>query len=68
MAYGYDGAANMSEQFKGVKSYIHTKYRKTLYMHYVTHSLNLTVSSACDLQPIQTALELLKNILFFQYT
>ncbi|XP_060855231.1 zinc finger MYM-type protein 1-like [Metopolophium dirhodum] len=62
---GYDGAANMSGQFKGVKSIIQAKYPKALYVHCVAHSLNLAVSSACDLQPIRICLGVIEKLYCF---
>lgn len=62
---GYDGAANMSGQIKGVKSVIQTKYPKALYVHCVAHSLNLAVSSACDLQPIRNCLGVIEKMYCF---
>ncbi|XP_060855729.1 zinc finger MYM-type protein 1-like [Metopolophium dirhodum] len=62
---GYDGAANMSGQFKGVKSIIQAKYPKALYVHCVAHSLNLAVSSACDLQPIRNCLGVIEKLYCF---
>lgn len=65
---GYDGAANMSGQFKGVKSIIQTKYPKALYVHCVAHSLNLAVSYACDLQPIRNCLGVIEKLYCFYNT
>lgn len=62
---GYDGAENMSGQFKGVKSIIQTKYPKALYVHCVVHSLNLAVSSACDLRPIRNCLGVIEKMYCF---
>lgn len=62
---GYDGAANMSGQFKGVKSIIQAKYPKALYVHCVAHFLNLAVSSACDLQPIRNCLGVIEKLYCF---
>lgn len=66
--FGYDGAANMSGQFKGVKSTIQTKYPKALYVQCVAHSLNLAVSSACNLQPINNYLGVIEKFYCFYNT
>lgn len=43
---GYDGAGNMSGQFKGVQIIIKSKYHKAIYVHCSAHSFNLAVSIA----------------------
>ncbi|XP_050064719.1 zinc finger MYM-type protein 1-like, partial [Aphis gossypii] len=55
----------MSGQFKGVKYIIQAKYPKALYVHCVAHSLNLAVSSACDLQPIRNCLGVIEKLYCF---
>ncbi|MEL7307700.1 MAG: DUF4371 domain-containing protein, partial [Pseudomonadota bacterium] len=42
----YDGAANMSGQFKGVKTRILEKNKKALFVHCVNHNLNLVLQEA----------------------
>lgn len=56
----------MAGRIKGVQSVIKTKYPKALYVHCAAHSLNLVVSSASDLQPIQNCLAIIeKTHVFF---
>lgn len=43
----------MAGRIKGVQSVIKAKYPNALYVHCAAHSLNLAVSAASDLQPIQ---------------
>ena len=44
----YDGASNMSGQYKGCAAIIQRKYPKALYSHCCSHVLNLAVVNACD--------------------
>ncbi|KAE9525840.1 hypothetical protein AGLY_014066 [Aphis glycines] len=52
---GYDGAAAMSGKFKGVQARIIEKYPTALYVHSVSHSLNLALSNAVDIVPIRNS-------------
>ncbi|KAF0737193.1 52 kDa repressor of the inhibitor of the protein kinase-like, partial [Aphis craccivora] len=51
----------MSGKVQGVKSYIQTKYPKTIYVHCAAHSLNLAVSTASDLKPIRNCLGIIEK-------
>ena len=44
----YDGASNMSGQYKGCAAIIQRKYPKALYSHCCSHVLNLAVVNTCD--------------------
>lgn len=46
---GYDGAANMAGKFNGAQTIIRSKHPKALYVHCAAHSLNLAISSACNI-------------------
>lgn len=60
---GYDGAANMSGKFKGVQTVIRNVYPRALYyVHCAAHSLNLAVSSSCELQSVRNCLGLLQKM------
>ena len=44
----YDGASNMSGQYKGCAAILRRKYPKALYSHCCSHVLNLVVVNTCD--------------------
>ncbi|XP_060862570.1 zinc finger MYM-type protein 1-like [Metopolophium dirhodum] len=65
---GYDGAANMAGQFKGAQTIIRSKHPKALYVHCAAHSLNLAVSSACNMQSMRNCLGIIeKYYCFFNF-
>ena len=47
VAQGYDGAAVMSESENGVQSKIRKDHSSAIYIHYMTHKLNLVLVYAC---------------------
>ncbi|XP_078490135.1 52 kDa repressor of the inhibitor of the protein kinase-like [Ciona intestinalis] len=49
---GYDGAANMAGQFRGVQAHVLNKYPLATYTHCNSHVLNLIVSHACKVPSI----------------
>lgn len=62
---GYDGAENMAGIFKGAQAIIRSKYPKALYVHCAAHSLNLAVSSACNIQSIRNCLGVIEKCYCF---
>jgi len=62
---GYDGTAAMSGKFKGVQEYIIEKYPTALYVHCVSHSLNLALSNAVDLVPIRNSFGVIEKVYTF---
>uniref|UniRef100_A0A2S2P594 Repressor of the inhibitor of the protein kinase n=1 Tax=Schizaphis graminum TaxID=13262 RepID=A0A2S2P594_SCHGA len=58
---GYDGASNMSGQFRGVQSIVKLKYPKAVYVHCSAHSLNLAVSTASGIKPIRNCLGIIEK-------
>jgi len=62
---GYDGVSNMSGHIKCVQIIIRNKYPKALYVHYVAHTLNLAVSSACKIQPVRNCLGTIEKMYCF---
>jgi hypothetical protein len=62
---GYDGASSMSGQFKGVQALITNKYPTAIYVHCVSHSLNLALSNAAEVVPIRNAFGILEKIYTF---
>lgn len=57
----------MSEQFKGVKIIIKSKYSIAVYLHCSSHSLNLAVSTASGIKPIRNCLGIIENTFKFFY-
>lgn len=55
----------MSGHIKGVQTIIRVKYPKALYVHCVAHTLNLAVSSACNIQPIRNCLGTVQKMYCF---
>jgi len=57
MAYlrgqGYDGAAAMKGEFRGVQAYLRGKYPLAIYTHCAAHCLNLALCDACKITPIR---------------
>ena len=50
---GYDGAGNMSGKYRGAAAIIQHDYPEALYVHCVTHVLNLCVVAASSIQAIR---------------
>lgn len=55
----------MSGQFKGVQALIANKYPTAIYVHCVSHSLNLALSNAAEVVPIRNAFVFLKKYIHF---
>jgi len=53
---GYDGAATMPGNFRGVQAIVKKSYPKALYTHCVSHSLNLVLNDASKLQPVRNCI------------
>ena len=47
---GYDGAGNISGKYRGAAAIVQHDYPKALYVHCVSHVLNLCVVAACSIQ------------------
>lgn len=63
---GYNEASNMSGHIKGTQTIMRENFPKALYVQCAAHSLNLAVSTACDIQAIRNCLGTVKkNVLFF---
>lgn len=65
---GYDGASNMSGRFKGTQKIVRETCPKALYVHCAAHSLNLAVSTSCDIQAIRNSLGLVEKMYCFLNT
>ncbi|KAF0702938.1 52 kDa repressor of the inhibitor of the protein kinase-like isoform X3, partial [Aphis craccivora] len=62
---GYDGASNMSGQYKGVQSIIKAQYPHAIYVHCAAHSLNLAISTASEIQSIRNFLGIIEKFYVF---
>ncbi|KAH9384743.1 hypothetical protein HPB48_026756 [Haemaphysalis longicornis] len=56
-AQAYDGAASMSANYNGVQAHIQQHFPNAMYVHCGSHSLNLSLSSACFVPRSETAWE-----------
>ncbi|KAK4876004.1 hypothetical protein RN001_012426 [Aquatica leii] len=61
----YDGAPSMSGKFRGAQAIINKKYPKALYVHCVSHSLNLALSNAGEVPPIRNCFGIVEKIYAF---
>ncbi|XP_050527818.1 52 kDa repressor of the inhibitor of the protein kinase-like [Daktulosphaira vitifoliae] len=61
----YDGATAMSGRFKGVQACITEKYPTALYVHCVSHSLNLALSNAVDVISIRNSFGVIEKVYTF---
>nr|CAI5823580.1 unnamed protein product [Callosobruchus analis] len=62
---GYDGASNMSGVFKGVQALIASRYNTALYVHCASHSLNLALSNASEVQAIRNCVGINEKVYAF---
>nr|CAI5856524.1 unnamed protein product [Callosobruchus analis] len=62
---GYDGASNMSGVFKGVQALIASQYNTALYVHCASHSLNLALSNASEVQAIRNCVGIIEKVYAF---
>ncbi|XP_025191788.1 52 kDa repressor of the inhibitor of the protein kinase-like [Melanaphis sacchari] len=62
---GYDGAATMSGNFRGVQAIVKKSYPKALYTHCVSHSLNLCLSDAAKTQAIRNSFSIISDCCTF---
>ncbi|CAG9771499.1 unnamed protein product [Ceutorhynchus assimilis] len=61
---GYDRAAAMSGQLKGTQAYISNKQPKAIYVHCISHSLNLAISDSCKVQDIRNCFGIVESTCF----
>lgn len=59
---GYDGAASMSGNFKGVQTVIRESHPAALYVHCSAHTLNLAIAHSCNVQYIRNCIGTIKAI------
>lgn len=55
-AQGYDGAASMSGAYNGVQAHVRQQCANAIYVHCASHSLNLSLSSACSVPQIRNCM------------
>ena len=48
VAQGYDGGSNMSGCIQGLSTRVKSKVKRAIYVHCLTHRLNLSLESACS--------------------
>ncbi|XP_060855245.1 zinc finger MYM-type protein 1-like [Metopolophium dirhodum] len=58
---GYNGAVSMSGRFNGVAALIRNDHPSALYVHCSAHNLNLSVSSACNIQGIRNTMNTIET-------
>lgn len=58
---GYDGASNMSGNFKGSQAYISELQPIAVYVHCYSHCLNLALVKACDVPTIRNMMEVVEQ-------
>ncbi|GBN83750.1 Zinc finger MYM-type protein 1 [Araneus ventricosus] len=62
---GYDGAATMRGQFRGVQASLKEKLPLALYTHRSSHSLNLCLSDASNIPSIRNCMGVIKDVCRF---
>ncbi|XP_060855033.1 52 kDa repressor of the inhibitor of the protein kinase-like [Metopolophium dirhodum] len=62
---GYDGAAVMSGQFRGVRTIISEKYPKAQFIHCSAHNLNLVLAHSCEIPMIRNCIGTIKTVINF---
>ncbi|XP_022169397.1 52 kDa repressor of the inhibitor of the protein kinase-like, partial [Myzus persicae] len=62
---GYDGAASMSGKFNGAQAHIFKKFPLSPYIHCSSHSLNLTISFACNVKAIRNTMGTIQEVCNF---
>ncbi|XP_060872800.1 52 kDa repressor of the inhibitor of the protein kinase-like [Metopolophium dirhodum] len=62
---GYDGAAVMSGQFRGVRTIISEKYPKAQFIHCSAHTLNLVLAHSCEIPMIRNCIGTIKTVINF---
>ena len=61
----FDGASNMSGQYKGCAAIIQRKYPLAAYFHCCSHALNLVVVKACSLLQVQNLFSIVSKVYYF---
>lgn len=61
----YDGAGNMAGQLNGASSLITNEHEKAIYVHCMSHRLNLRIADSCSLQLVKNMTIVRKLLEFF---
>ncbi|CAN7977490.1 unnamed protein product [Ixodes persulcatus] len=67
-AQAYDGAASMSGAYNGVQALIRQQFPNAIYVHCGSHSLNLSLSSACSVPQIRNCMGTIAKVCEFFHT
>lgn len=67
-AQAYDGAASMSGAYNGVQAHIQQHFPNAMYVHCGSHSLNLSLSSACSVPQIRNCMGTVSKVCEFFHT
>lgn len=59
---GYDGAAAMSGNFKGIQAVIKETHHTAIYVHYSAHSLNLALAHSSNIHHIRNCIGTIKSV------
>jgi hypothetical protein len=62
---GYDDAAMMSGQYRGVRTIISEKYPKAQFIHCAAHTLNLVLAHSCKISMIRNCIGTFKTVINF---
>lgn len=62
LGQGYDGAAAMSGNFKGVQAVIREVHPAALYVHCSAHSLNLALAHSSNIHHIRNCIGIIKSV------
>lgn len=65
---GYDGAASMSGKINGLQAHVREIVPSALYVHCSAHSLNLAVSTACEVSSIRNCMGTIASLYDFLNT
>ncbi|CAF1321705.1 unnamed protein product [Adineta steineri] len=62
---GYDGCNTMSGHINGCQAIVKRQHPQILYVHCVSHSLNLALSDSCDVRLVENSIGTIKEIYNF---
>lgn len=59
---GYNDAATMNGNFKGVQTIIRKSHPAAFYIHCSAHSLNVALTHSCNIQHIRNCMDTIKSV------
>lgn len=62
---GYDGAATMSGKDMGTQAFISKEQPLAIYVHCISHCLNLAISDSCEIQDIRNCMGIIEKTFTF---